>query len=70
MFVPLPPPSLFLSLCQEIFDEITEEDITFAWNFDFRQVQSVYASSRRVAEKIAELEAKILEVRVCVHVGE
>jgi hypothetical protein len=51
--------TIFPELRLEIFDEVTEEDLSSSWNYDYSKIYAVLASAKLIIEKIIQLEEDI-----------
>jgi hypothetical protein len=52
-------------MMQEIFDEVTEEQLAPAWSYDLNSVLAVLAEALQQSHQISALEDHLAEVRVC-----
>jgi hypothetical protein len=55
-----------LTHLQEIFDEVTEEQLLPAWGYDLAAVLDALTALLRHCEEIADLEDRLAEVCACV----
>lgn len=53
---------LFIIHDQDIFDEITEDDISPAWDFNLSKPFRVISSSKKIIDVVMNLEKAIQEV--------